>query len=138
VRRNHGRLLDHSNAAARHFGLAERKLGLRYLGWQFAVSRSISLEPLTKFAAPGAIVFFADCAGCRRDTLRLLGGRGTLFGSERGTAVFVGRQLYAEIGITEIAGSYARRQYAATLRACLCHRWFLRCGRVHSGEEGTP
>jgi hypothetical protein len=42
-----------------------------------------------------------------------------------------------ELRITETASGYARRQYRATLQASFIHRLFLRCGRIHSGEEGT-
>jgi len=42
-----------------------------------------------------------------------------------------------KLRITETASGYARRQYRATLQASFIHRLFLRCGRIHSGEEGT-
>ena len=48
------------------------------------------------------------------------------------------RQSRLIIGITETAGAYAGRQYRATLQAGFIHRLFLRCGRIHSGEERTP
>ena len=40
-----------------------------------------------------------------------------------------------KLRITETASGYARRQYRATLQASFIHRLFLRCGRIHSGEE---
>ncbi|MDP9337405.1 MAG: hypothetical protein M3P45_00905 [Acidobacteriota bacterium] len=48
------------------------------------------------------------------------------------------RQSRLIAGITETTGGYAGRQYRATLQAGLIHRLFLRCGRIHSGEERTP
>ena len=39
--------------------------------------------------------------------------------------------------IAKITRAYARRQYCTTLRASFSHRLVLRCGRFHSGEEGT-
>ncbi|HEX3543648.1 MAG TPA: hypothetical protein VHT31_03900, partial [Candidatus Acidoferrum sp.] len=40
-----------------------------------------------------------------------------------------------KLRITETASGYARRQNRATLQASFIHRLFLRCGRIHSGEE---
>jgi hypothetical protein len=40
-----------------------------------------------------------------------------------------------KLRITETASGYAQRQYRATLQASFIHRLFLRCGRIHSGEE---
>jgi hypothetical protein len=37
-----------------------------------------------------------------------------------------------------MANGYAGGQYRATLQASFSHRLFLRCGRIHSGEERTP
>ena len=36
-----------------------------------------------------------------------------------------------------MTNGYAGRQYRTTLQACFGHRLVLRCGRIHSGEEGT-
>jgi hypothetical protein len=40
-----------------------------------------------------------------------------------------------KLRITKTASGYARGQYRATLQASFIHRLFLRCGRIHSGEE---
>src|SRR5689334_23292101 len=51
---------------------------------------------------------------------------------------FPDRRTHRKGRIAKITRAYARRQYCATLRASFSHRLVLRCGRFHSGEEGTP
>ncbi len=112
---------------------AKGKLGLRGVRRGLASPHAISFQTMPQFATPGRVVADFRCApgpfAARLWTRISLGtGRG---------AFFKRRKFRGKNRITKMASSYARCQYGATLRACFCHRCVLRCGRFHSGEEGT-
>src|SRR5262249_37322173 len=48
-----------------------------------------------------------------------------------------GAPFSGQPGIAETADTNSPGEYRATLQACSCHRCVLRCGRFHSGAEGT-
>src|SRR5215831_5867534 len=80
---------------------------------RFFKAEAIRFDTLRKFAAPSNRL----CAAWRRARRR------------------IGRRDQRRL--TKATDTNARRKNGATLRAGFCHRSFLRCGRFHSGEEGT-
>jgi len=103
------------------------------MGSEFSAPCAVGRKTLGQFTAPGGILLSlayrgaAVRSGFRRELLlRVIYGE-----------FFRAREISRERGFTEITIPYARGQYGATLQTGFCHRLVLRCGRFHSGEEGT-
>ena len=135
----------YSDRALDHDRLGEWQLRLRCVRRHFAAPEAIGFHAIRQFTLPRIRLigfrgadrrrFWRDTnANAIRSAIGIgIGQLGNVPGKDSSPLCLSHPGL--KLRITETASGYARRQYRATLQASFIHRLFLRCGRIHSGEE---